>query len=119
MCPLSSNTKVIHQHIRWEISRDTRDEIFDLLPPEAQNCYPAMVLGMKERICGYINAHNQCDGKTKGVSVLEGCDGGGKVMKVRCAVPGRGASRSLRVIMAIFCDGKRVLVTGADWRKDL
>lgn len=104
--------------VTWEISREVRSEIFGILPLDAQNDYKCMVRGLRATVCDYINASRRCDAKTNSIACLGGCDGGGKILKVRCPLPGRGASRSLRVTLAVFCEQKRVAVVDASWRRE-
>lgn len=105
--------------VTWEISRSVRSEVFGLLPQDARSDYKCMVRGLRAAVVDYINASNRCDAKTNSISCLGGCDGGGKLLKVRCPLPGRGASRSLRVTLAVFCEAKRVQVVDASWRREM
>lgn len=103
--------------ITWRVERAASQQIRDL-PDEVQAEYPALVNLVREMVCDFINAREHCDGKTHGVACLGGISGGGKVLKVRGRVPNRGASRSLRLEIAVYCATREATVLSAEWRRD-
>jgi len=102
--------------ITWMVSSGARSEISSL-PAVVQQGYDAMVSALRDQICAYINARQQCDAKGYGIAPKGGADGG-KLLKVRQAIPGGGKSGGLRVLMVAYCDRRLVKVTGATLRRD-
>lgn len=109
---------VTPEQITWSIVPEARGQI-KALPPEVHAHYGEMLTTFKETVCNFINTTQDCDGKALGVSPLGGYGKGGKYLKVRVALFGRGKSGSLRVLVVACCEVKEVVALAADMRKDL
>lgn len=103
--------------ISWSVNSTARAQIKDL-PPEVHNCYRDLKDAVQQSLCIYISL-SQCAGRAAGVGFIETSADGGKVLKVRCALPGRGMSRSLRVLVVAYCQDKRIVVAHVDMRRDV
>lgn len=104
--------------IQWNVDAPAR-AVIRTLPPEVHNNYRDVREALQVKVCAFINSHNSCDGKTNGISAMGSIGDGGKKLKVDLAIPGRGASRSLRVGLAVFCEPRVIHIITVDWRKDL
>lgn len=79
--------------------------------------YDEVRTAFKELIVGYINASAQCDKKQgRTISPMGGDGRGGKILKVRFGLPGRGRSGGLRVCVVADCDSKTISIAGA-WER--
>lgn len=75
--------------------------------------------GLKEFLCAYFSAEKGCSTKLgDSISPIGGTPAGGKCLKVRWAIPGRGKSGSLRIAVVAYCDDRKVKLAGAWVRKD-
>lgn len=74
---------------------------------------------LQEFLCGYFSAHNDCLAR-QGDSIcpMGKSPRGGRVLKVRWALPGGGKSSSLRLVVVAYCDDKRVVIAEGTMRKN-
>lgn len=103
--------------ITWELSADAW-RFVQAQPRQFQDHYSDIKGAFKVDVCRYINAVGGCDQKAIGISPLGGTDGGGKVFKVRVAVPGGGKSGGLRALVVAYCASRRVVVASVVVRRD-
>lgn len=103
--------------IRWEVQEDARKAI-KALPQEVHDNYASLRRGLQDLVCDYINAQEQCIHKGLNIAPVDAGVPGGKGLKVRFAIPGRGKSGSLRIRMVAFCDERRVAIAGLELRRD-
>lgn len=104
--------------ITWTVESSAYAQIRGL-PPEVHQNYQEIKQLLKETVCAYFNASANCDAKTHGISRVGSLPDGGKAIKVRCALPGRAASRSLRVMIGAYCEIREVVILEVEWRRDL
>lgn len=72
---------------------------------------------MKQFICNFVNAVGECDQKQgKSISPV-GSRGKAKLLKMRWALPGRGKSGGLRLLLAAYCADRWISIVGA-WKRD-
>ena len=80
--------------------------------------YGASVEALRLALCQYFS-HGACDyAQGKFIRRIDTTKGGGKVMKVRWALPGTGKRGGLRMAIVVYCDVKRVVVAESFIRKD-
>lgn len=103
--------------ITWTLSPEAWEFVRGL-PPEVLDQYDMLKSAFKRLICSYINVNGRCDVQALGVSPMGKHVTGGKELKVRLAVPGRGKRGSLRLAVVAFCDDKAVRISDACWRRD-
>lgn len=92
----------------------------DIVPRVGKDNYNALLKPtFRETVTAYINVSSACD-KAIGKSFrpLGSTETGGKLFKIRLAVPGYGSSGGLRVVAALHCDTKSCHILLAKWRRD-
>ena len=73
---------------------------------------------LQEFLCGYFSSGDCNNSLGDSISPLKATPKGGKVLKVRWALPGSGKSGSLRLVVVAYCDEKRVHIAQAFLRRD-
>jgi hypothetical protein len=74
---------------------------------------------LKEFLCGYFSSGECRNAQGNSICPMKATPKGGKVLKVRWAVPGCGKSGSLRLVVVAYCDERRVHIAQAfDRRSD-
>ncbi len=73
---------------------------------------------LQEFLCGYFSSGDCKNALGDTISPLKATPKGGKVLKVRWALPGSGKSGSLRLVVVAYCDEKRVQIAQAFRRRD-
>lgn len=105
--------------IRWFVSSDLVKEASSYVDMLGRDAYRLVRNGLKEKMRDYVGAQTQCVGKGYGVSPIgSGSEPGSKLLKVRCALPGRGASRSLRLIIEANCENRTMRIVQIMMRRD-
>lgn len=85
------------------------------MTPEA---YEQDKRALQEFLCGYFSSGDCTNALGDSISPLKATPKGGKVLKVRWALPGSGKSGSLRLVVVAYCDEKRVHIAQAFRRSD-
>ena len=70
--------------------------------------YTEEKLALQEFLCGYFSSGDCNQALGDSISPLKATPKGGKVLKVRWALPGSGKSRSLRLVVVAYCEERRV-----------
>lgn len=83
-----------------------------------EQAYIAQKKSFQSFLCLYFST-GQCLGK-QGVAIspMAGAPAGGKGLKVRWSVPGRGKSSSLRIGIVAFCRARTVHIVHGSFRKN-
>jgi hypothetical protein len=67
---------------------------------------------LKHFLCHYFS-NGDCETSTGSIFPIGGTPKGGKALKVRWGLPGRGKSGGLRLCFAVYCAEKRVILAQA------
>lgn len=79
--------------------------------------YDRQKQAIKKFLCGYFST-SECRSKQgNSISPLGATKKGGKVLKVRWALPGSGKSGGLRLIVVAYCAQKKAVIAQAFRRK--
>lgn len=78
-----------------------------------QNCE-----NLKLFLCDYFSVGNCASKQGKSIALVGSTPSGGKLLKVRWGVPGKGKSSSLRLSVVVYCDKKQVSIAEAFWRNE-
>lgn len=74
---------------------------------------------LKEFLCGYFSSGDCRNAQGSSICPMKATPKGGKVLKIRWAIPGCGKSGSLRLVVVAYCDERRVHIAQAfDRRSD-
>lgn len=84
----------------------------------AVGLYASTTKSLQDLLCVYFDATGCLRETGKTVSPVGGTADGGKVLKVRQAIPGQGKSGGLRLQLVAYCKDRRVVVVGATLRKN-
>lgn len=90
---------------------------------EIQSSYPdgwlqQQVDSLKWAMCEYFSV-GDCNSKQgKSISPMGLTQDGGKILKVRWLLPGKGKSGGLRLCVVVYCDRREVVVADGWVRKD-
>jgi hypothetical protein len=73
---------------------------------------------LQKALCAYFSSVSGCDAKQgNSISPIGATPKGGKILKVRWGLPGRGKSGSLRLCLVVYCAEMRASVAAAFLRK--
>ena len=113
---------VTPKDITWEVLKAALPEIQEVrktMTPEGQE---EDKQALRKYLCDYFNSEEgkSCDRKQGSAISPVGfrTATGGKCLKVRWLVPGRGKSGGLRLAVVAYCNDRRVKLAGAWLRKD-
>lgn len=73
---------------------------------------------LKNLLCTYFSSGNCAAALGKTIEPMGATQSGGKILKVRWALPGCGKSGGLRLAVVVFCSERRVVIADAFVRKD-
>jgi hypothetical protein len=101
---------------RWEVSptKGMPDAKSAFSPEKYRNSTNSL----KEFLCQYFSSGDCNEAMGDAISPMGGLPGGWKILKVRWALPGSGKSGSLRLVLLVHCELRRVHVAEAFVRKD-
>lgn len=92
--------------------------LFELREQMTEELYEQNKRALKEFLCGYFSSGDCNNALGDSISPLKATPKGGKVLKVRWALPGSGKSGSLRLVVVAYCDERRVHIAQAFRRSD-
>lgn len=101
----------------WQVGGAARllIELRQQLTPEE---YESNKRASQEFLCGYFSSGDCDNALGDSISPLKATARGGKVLKVRWALPGSGKSGSLRLVVVAYCEERRVHIAQAFNRRD-
>lgn len=102
---------------KWQLGGNAR-LLFDLRDQMTPEEYEQNKSALQEFLCGYFSSGNCTNALGDSISPLKATPKGGKVLKVRWALPGCGKSGSLRLVVVAYCNEKRVHIAQAFERRD-
>jgi len=102
---------------KWQLGGKAK-LLFDLRDQMTAGEYEQNKRALQGFLCGYFSSGDCNNALGDSISPLRATPNGGKVLKVRWALPGRGKSGSLRLVVVAYCDEKRVHVAQAFRRSD-
>jgi hypothetical protein len=102
---------------KWQVGDDAKllAELRQRMTPEA---YEQEKQALQEFLCGYFSTGDCRNALGSSVSPMKASPGGGKVLKVRWALPGGGKSGGLRLVVVAYCEEKRVHIAQAFDRRE-
>ena len=110
---------VSRDEITWEVLRHARQEFDALRQALGPKEYEREKSALKDYLCGYFSSgtcrHKQGNQISPMPSTLTGK--GGRCLKVRWGLPGKGKSGGLRLAIVVYCERKHVKLCGA-WRRN-
>ncbi|WP_417748735.1 hypothetical protein [Rosistilla oblonga] len=101
----------------WQVGGDAR-LLIELRQQMTADQYESNKQALKEFLCGYFSSGDCNRALGDSISPLKATAKGGKVLKVRWALPGSGKSGSLRLVVVAYCHEKRVHIAQAFNRRD-
>jgi hypothetical protein len=107
--------------VTWWIPRSTWSEIdADIVSVVGKDVYDRVLRpAFRQVVVAYINVEDRCAGQQGNtVRPIGGTPTGGKLLKVRLGIPGRGKSGSLRILASLHCEERRCHILLARWRRD-
>lgn len=104
--------------IRWMLTSRAVADLSDFRREMGEDTYAEERRAFQEFFCDYINTGSDCQSKGCNVSPLGRSGGGGKLFKVRWALPGGGKSGGLRLAVVAYCAEKRVMIAAAWLRRE-
>ena len=73
---------------------------------------------LQEFLCDYFSSGRCTDSQGSSICPIGASPKGGKVLKVRWALPGGGKRGGLRLCIVVYCEQKKVILAQAFIRKD-
>ncbi len=73
---------------------------------------------IKEFLCGYFSSGDCRYEQGNSISPMGATQKGGKILKVRWGLPGRGKSGGLRLVVVAYCEEQKVVLAEAFPRKE-
>ncbi|MDZ4848412.1 MAG: hypothetical protein SGI77_03905 [Pirellulaceae bacterium] len=102
---------------KWQLGGEAK-LLFALRQQMTDEDYDQNKRALQEFLCGYFSSGDCNNTQGDSISPLKGTPSGGKVLKVRWALPGCGKSGSLRLVVVAYCDENRVHIAQAFRRSD-
>lgn len=102
---------------KWQVGGKAK-LLFELREQMTPEQYDQDKRALQEFLCGYFSSGECTNALGDSISPLKATPKGGKVLKVRWALPGTGKSGSLRLVVVAYCDEKRVHIAQAFRRSD-
>ncbi len=102
---------------KWQVGGNAK-LLFDLREQMTPEAYEQNKRALQEFLCGYFSSGDCDNAQGDSISPLKATAKGGKVLKVRWALPGSGKSGSLRLVVVAYCDERRVHIAQAFRRRD-
>ena len=102
---------------KWQVGGNAR-LLIDLRQQMTPEQYAEEKRALQEFLCGYFSSGDCNHSLGDSISPLKATAKGGKVLKVRWALPGSGKSGSLRLVVVAYCDERRVHIAQAFNRRD-
>jgi hypothetical protein len=108
------------EDVSWRLQASSEtDPLDELRKRNGQQWYNAQKRSLQQFLCDYINAQPNCAaGMNSSISTLGTNAIGGKILKVRWALPGHGKSGGLRLTVVALCAESAVVVAGAAIRRE-
>jgi hypothetical protein len=103
--------------IKWFVTVKGQADIADIRAVLGEESYTDGTNALRALLCDYFET-GACIAKGVSVSPLGTNSRGGKVLKVRWILPGRGKSGGLRICFAAYCERRVVVLCRAFLRKD-
>ena len=102
---------------KWQVGGNASllIELRQQMPPDE---YQANKQALQEFLCGYFSSGECSNAQGSSISPMTATAKGGKVLKVRWAMPGSGKSGSLRLVVVAYCEERRVYIAQAFRRRD-
>lgn len=102
---------------KWQVGGEAK-LLIELRQQMSSEQYEDEKRALQEFLCGYFSSGDCNHALGDSISPLKATKKGGKVLKVRWALPGSGKSGSLRLVVVAYCDEKRVYIAQAFSRRD-
>jgi hypothetical protein len=102
---------------KWQLGARA-NLLFELREQMTPEEYVRNKEALQEFLCGYFSSGNCTTSQGDSISPLKATPLGGKVLKVRWGLPGRGKSGSLRLVVVAYCEERRVHIAQAFARRD-
>lgn len=106
--------------MRWEVLPAAATVLEDVRASMSPDAFNADRGSLRLFLCAYFNSNQRDCTEKLGKSISPvgfKTPNGGKCLKVRWLIPGRGKSGGLRIAVVAYCDAKRVKIAGAWIRK--
>ena len=104
--------------ITWLLTKEARADLASLRSSLSDDEYDRQREAIRVFLCSYFDT-GKCDNKLgRSISPMGGTPGGGKCLKVRWALPGKGKSGGLRLAVVAYCDERRVFLNRVFARAD-
>lgn len=97
---------------RWSVL-SSAEGIWEARKLMDEETYERTKEALKEFLCAYFSTGRCIQKQGKSISPIGATPSGGKILKVRWGLPGRGKSGSLRLAVVAYCEEKRVVIAEA------
>lgn len=107
------------RNISWHLAPAVQSELAELEKNLGSSAYAGQRQAIQDFLSGYVGAEPRCLGKQgDSISPLGSTSKGGKILKVRWALPGQGKSGSLRLAFVTRCEQQVVILAAIFQRRD-
>lgn len=104
------------EDITWRVRPDPMRVFEDIRRRVGLELYNTNKQALRRLLCDYFNAV-KCNGSTKTIAPIGCTSRGGKLLKVRLALPGEGKSGGLRLCVVAYCRSRSVSIAAAVSRR--
>ncbi|WP_287129686.1 hypothetical protein [Candidatus Cyanaurora vandensis] len=102
---------------KWIVAPNAKN-IYDIRQQMGEDSYNLAKSDLQKILCDYFSC-GQCDFKLgQTISPIGKTPAGGKVLKVRLGLAGRGKRGGLRLSVVVYCKEKRVVIAEVFKRKE-
>lgn len=105
--------------ISWHLAPVVSADLIQLKEALGPDDYAANRKSLQSFLCGYFESETGCLQKQgSSIAPLGATTSGGKILKVRWALPGRGKSGGLRLVFVARCSERVVILAGIFNRRE-
>lgn len=101
---------------KWSVL-DSAEGVWQLQKQLDPTTYEQSKQALKLFLCAYFSTGACTQAQGKSIVPIGATPAGGKILKVRWALPGQGKSGGLRLAVVAYCEQRRVVIAEAFVRK--
>lgn len=101
---------------KWSVL-ESAEGVWQVKEQLDQKIYEQSKQALKVFLCAYFSTGTCTQAQGKSIVPIGATPAGGKILKVRWALPGQGKSGGLRLAVVAYCEQKRVVIAEAFLRR--
>jgi hypothetical protein len=107
-----------HQTCTWLLLDAAQNDLADDRAAWGETKYSDGKMAFRRFLCAYFGAESGCAAKGMNINPIGSLPDGAKVLKARWSRPGEGKSGGLRLVLAVYCEKRIIVVCRAYVRRE-